>query len=188
MTTTKKFLLLDRDGVCNRDRSDYVRLPEELEILPGIPASLGRLHRAGYRVIIITNQAGVGKGLIRPTDLEAIHQSLKSQVAMAGGHIDGIYFCPHLTEAQCSCRKPKPGLILAAQKEWGFNPKETWMVGDAVRDVQAARAAGCRPALVRTGHGLESIQQLPDVLAFDDLADFTDFLLQENTRRTKFLP
>lgn len=177
MESSEKILLLDRDGVCNLDRSDYVRSPEELTVLPGIPASLGRLQRAGYKIILITNQAGVGKGLITPATLEAIHQKLQSAVQAEGGFINAIYYCPHRNEDRCHCRKPAPGLILAAQQEWGFTPATTWMVGDSVRDILAARQAGCHPALVRTGHGLHSIQELPDVPAFDDLNTFTDFLL-----------
>lgn len=177
MDSTEKCLLLDRDGVCNRDRGDYVHTPEELEILPAIPNCLGRLHRAGYRILIITNQAGVGKGLVSPDALEKIHQKLQRVAKEAGGEIDGIYCCTHIQEDLCNCRKPAPGLILAAQREWGFVPANTWMVGDAVRDVLAARAAGCRQALVRTGHGLDAIRQLPEVPAFDDLMAFTDFLL-----------
>ncbi|MBF0126417.1 MAG: HAD-IIIA family hydrolase [Magnetococcales bacterium] len=177
MDLAKKILLLDRDGVCNRDRSDYVRTPEELEILPGVPAALGRLHRAGFVVLILTNQACVGKGLVLPATLEAIHRKLRAAAETAGGRIHGIYHCPHRNEDQCACRKPAPGLIFAAHQEWGFSPSATWMVGDSPRDIQAARAAGCRGALVRTGHGMESVRKLPEVPAFDDLAAFTDFLL-----------
>ncbi|MEO5331294.1 MAG: HAD-IIIA family hydrolase [Magnetococcus sp. YQC-5] len=181
MNSTEKCLLLDRDGVCNQDRSHYVRTPEELILLPGVSVSLGRLHRAGYRILIITNQAGVGKGLITPATLDAIHHKLKRAAEEEGGRIDGIYCCMHTPDDHCACRKPAPGLILAAQKEWGFSPETTWMIGDAVRDVLAARAAGLCPALVRTGHGMHSIQHLPEIPAFDDLSAFTDFLLAKES-------
>ncbi|MBF0179097.1 MAG: HAD-IIIA family hydrolase [Magnetococcales bacterium] len=177
MKNEEKFLLLDRDGVCNRDRSDYVRAPEELEILSGVPEALGRVRRAGYRVLLITNQACVGKGLVAPATLEAIHGKLVAAVAEGGGRIDGIFHCPHVNEDRCGCRKPAPGLILEARRLWGFVPEVTWMVGDSARDAQAARAAGCRPALVRTGHGADAVARFPEVPAFDHLPAFVDFLL-----------
>lgn len=177
MQTPNKIILIDRDGVFNQDRSDYVRTPAQLVILPKVPEAISRLNQAGFGVLIITNQAGVGKGLISPETLEAIHTQLKSVLASKGGHIHAIYHCPHLIEEHCNCRKPKPGMILQAQKQWGFIPKETWMVGDSTKDLQAALAAGCRPALVLTGHGTITQKSEPKVPTFADLPAFVDFLL-----------
>ncbi len=177
-TPPPKVVLLDRDGVLNRDRSDYVRTVEQLVVLPGIPAAVARLNRAGYRVCLITNQAAVAKGLIHPETLEAIHARLSDTIGAGGGRIDAIYHCPHRDEDRCGCRKPAPGLILRAREEWGFDPARTWMVGDTRRDMEAARAAGCRAALVLTGHSEKNRETLSwGVPVFDDLPAFVDFLL-----------
>ncbi|MBF0448889.1 MAG: D-glycero-beta-D-manno-heptose 1,7-bisphosphate 7-phosphatase [Magnetococcales bacterium] len=177
MSEGNKVILLDRDGVLNRDRSNYVRTPQQLQILPGVPAAVSRLTQAGYRVLIITNQACVGKGLLSSFGLEKIHEKLRREVSEVGGRIDGIYHCPHTDEFNCDCRKPKPGLILKARKEWGFLPEQTWFVGDTTRDMAAARAAGCLGALVLTGQGEMICQQVPDHPHFRDLADFVSSLL-----------
>lgn len=171
------FLLLDRDGVLNEDRSDSVRAPEQLILLPGVGEALRLLHAAGTRVLVITNQACVGKGLVTPATLDAIHALLQQGVAAAGGVIDAIYHCPHTDAEACPCRKPRPGLLQQAQAAWGFDMSQTWFVGDAERDVAAARAAGCRPALVRTGKGAATAEKLPDVPVFDTLLDFVHAFL-----------
>ena len=165
-------VLLDRDGVLNVDRPDYVRTPSELVLLPGVAAALRDLRARGYRALVITNQAGVGRGLVTAATLTAIHTRLRELVAAAGGAIDGIYVCPHRPEDGCPCRKPKPGLIERARAEWGFEPRDTWFVGDSARDVEAARAARVRPALVRTGHRDYEPTPGDGVAAFDDLAAF----------------
>lgn len=165
-------LLLDRDGVLNRNDPGYIRSPEQLEILPGVVAALRRLHLARVRVLVITNQAGVHKGLLSPSTLAAIHAKLLAVISAGGGWIDGIYHCPHRPDEGCPCRKPAPGLILQAQQEWGFDPGQTWMVGDAERDILAARAAGCLAALIRSDDDPDLAQRLPDVPVFDSLGAF----------------
>lgn len=178
MGKREKIVLLDRDGVFNRDRSDYVKTPEELIILPGIPGAVARLTRAGYRILVVTNQAGVGKGLIAPQTLAAIHDLLREKLAVAGGRIDAVYHCPHRNEDRCDCRKPAPGMIRQAQREWGFDPARTWFAGDTLRDLHAGRAAGCQPALLLTGHGSQVVGDAPsDVPVFADLPAFAAFLL-----------
>ncbi|MBF0143541.1 MAG: D-glycero-beta-D-manno-heptose 1,7-bisphosphate 7-phosphatase [Magnetococcales bacterium] len=171
-------LLLDRDGVINHDRPDYIRSIEQFRFLPGVLEALARLEQAKVAVVIITNQACVGKGLISPAELQAIHDHLRQRVAEAGGRIHAIFHCPHTNEDHCPCRKPKPGLILAAQRELGFPFASTWMVGDAVRDVTAALAAGCRPAIVRTGKGAATAAELPEVTSFATLTGFVDHFLE----------
>ena len=165
-------VLLDRDGVINRDRADYVKSIEELEILPNALEALRLLHTANIRTLLITNQACVGKGILSVNGLQEIHDHLRTVVAQAGGRIEAIYYCPHTNEAGCGCRKPLPGLIQQAQHDWGFVPEATWMVGDAVRDIQAASAAGCQAALVRTGKGKESEKLLPETPVYDSLLAF----------------
>ncbi|MBF0612671.1 MAG: D-glycero-beta-D-manno-heptose 1,7-bisphosphate 7-phosphatase [Magnetococcales bacterium] len=171
-------LLLDRDGVINGDRSDYVLNLDQLVVLPGVATAIGRLKRAGVRVVVITNQGCIAKGLLDEAGLQAIHQRIREVIALEGGAIDAIYHCPHHNADGCSCRKPKPGMILQAQKDWGFDPKHTWMVGDTQRDMEAARAAGCNAALVLTGHGDASLAQQLNVPCFQNLAHFVDAFLQ----------
>lgn len=169
------FVLLDRDGVINRDRPQSVLGVEDFEMLPAAAAAITKLNDAGYRVLVITNQACVGRGELTVGELTAIHTLMLERVAEAGGHITGIYVCPHTDEDACNCRKPQPGLIEQARDEHAFEPAETWFVGDSDRDVRAAIAAGCRPALLRSGKPLEATPD--DVPVFDDLMQFANALV-----------
>lgn len=177
MSGPGRTVLLDRDGVLNRDLPRGVLSVGELELLPGAAAAVGRLVAAGYRVLLITSQSCVGRGWIGAAELGAIHDHLAARLGQEGGRLDRIYACLHAPDAGCACRKPAPGLIEQARQEWGFDPAETWMVGDDVRDVEAAEAAGVRPALVRTGKGTRAAAARPDVPAHDDLAAFVGWLL-----------
>ena len=164
-------VLLDRDGVVNRDRPASVCRVADLEVLPGAPEAIALLNRKGYQVLLVTNQACVGRGHVSPAELERIHHVLRERVARAGGTITGIYVCPHTEADRCACRKPRPGLVEQARHDYPFDPTRTWLLGDALRDVQAAQAAGCRPALVRTGKGART-EAPPDVPVFEDLLNF----------------
>lgn len=177
MSAAPRCVLLDRDGVLNRDLPRGVLRPGELELLPGSAAAVGQLNRAGYTVLLITSQSCVGRGWITSAELDAIHDRLRDELAAGGGRLDAIYACLHAPDAGCACRKPAPGLIDDARREWGFDPAATWMVGDDVRDVEAARAAGVRPVLVRSGKGERAAGALPDVPAHDDLTAFVAWLL-----------
>ncbi len=179
MTQVNRVIILDRDGVLNHDRADYVRTPEQLQIIDGAPEAVAALNRAGYRVLIATNQACIGKGLVAPETLTAIHDKLRRKIAAAGGRIDEIFHCPHTNEDGCGCRKPAPGMLLQARDKWGFTPGETWFVGDTVRDMQAAKAANCKGALVMTGYGSSVAHEVPDRPHFADLAAFVAFLLDK---------
>ncbi|MBF0358378.1 MAG: D-glycero-beta-D-manno-heptose 1,7-bisphosphate 7-phosphatase [Magnetococcales bacterium] len=179
MITETKAIILDRDGVLNHDRSKYIRSPEQLRIIDGVPEAINLLKQAGYKVLVATNQACIAKGIISPSTLTNINNKLYSQIAEGGGKIDAIYHCPHRDEDMCGCRKPKPGLLLQAQKEWKFKPEVTWFIGDTVRDMQAAKGANCLGALVLTGKGEESAPQLPDHRHFKDLLEFVRFLLDQ---------
>lgn len=167
-----KTILLDRDGVLNRDLPESVCCAEQLEMLPGSLEALRLLAESNYRVLVVTNQACVGRGEISPHELETIHRKLCREAAAAGGRIDDIFVCTHAADEQCGCRKPKPGLILQAQREWRFEPADTCLVGDDIRDVEAAVAAGCIPILVHTGKGCAANKRMPDVAAFADLLAF----------------
>ncbi len=169
-------VLLDRDGVLNRDLPGSVTTVEDLSLVPGAERAVALLSRAGYAVLVITNQAAVGRGQLSPAELARINDRLAAWISAGGGRLDRFYVCPLNAQEGCSCRKPRPGLIEQAAGEWGFARAQTWFVGDAERDVAAARAAGCRPALVRTGKGAAAAAQLPGVPAFDDLLAFATAL------------
>ena len=166
-----RFVLLDRDGVINEDRPGSVRSESDFVFLPHAPEAIAELNHKGYRVLVVTNQACVGRGELTLDELERIHKSMLGDVRAAGGEIERIYVCPHTDEEECDCRKPRPGLLTRAQRDFGFEPSQTWMIGDAGRDVAAAIAAGVRPALVRAGK--DPAYRAPnDVPVFDDLMDF----------------
>jgi D-glycero-D-manno-heptose 1,7-bisphosphate phosphatase len=169
-------VLLDRDGVLNRDLPGSVTALGELSLEAGADHAVALLSRAGYAVLVITNQAAVGRGQLSGPELTRINDRLAAWVAAAGGRIDRFYVCPHTEQEGCPCRKPKPGLIEQAAREWGFERATTWFVGDAERDVAAARAAGCRPALVRTGKGRAAAASHPEVPCYDDLLAFATAL------------
>lgn len=143
-------VILDRDGVLNRrpPRAEYVRRWEEFEWLPGALQALALLTRAGYRVIVVSNQAGIARGAMSDGDLDAIHARMRSDVDAAGGRIDAIYHCPHGWDEGCECRKPRPGMLFQAQRDFSLDLTRTMFIGDDDRDAEAAEAAGCPWALV----------------------------------------
>lgn len=165
------WVLLDRDGVINRDLPGSVCRSEDFQLLPGAAEAIAALNRKGYRVLVISNQACVGRGDLAPAELEAIHAKMLQWVRQAGGRIERVYVCPHVDEDQCDCRKPRSGLIEQARADFGFDCRETWLVGDAERDVEAARNAGCRPALVRSGKSL-ACMDTGGLAVFEDLGEF----------------
>lgn len=168
-----RFLLLDRDGVINVYRPGvYVSTPDDFEFLPGVLETLVLLTRRGVGIIVVSNQAGVGKGLLSPARLAAITDRMRAEVAAVGGKILDVLYCPHRPEDGCDCRKPRPGLFVEAARRYGFDPAGTWFVGDSRRDVEAAAAAGCRSALVLTGQaaikgGWQDWPVHPDLVALD---------------------
>lgn len=179
---TTKLVILDRDGVINFDSDQYVKSPEEWKPIPGALAAIARLNQAGYRVLVASNQSGVGRGLFDMQTLNAIHAKMHKLVAQAGGHIDAVFFCPHAADAECECRKPKTGLFadIAARLHCELTGVPT--VGDSLRDLQAGVAMGCRPFLVRTGKGKRTLSKggLPEgTQVFDDLAQAVEALLAE---------
>ena len=146
-----KAVFLDRDGVINSDRDDYVKNPDELRIYPFAPEAIRRLGEAGWTVFVVSNQQGVAKGIIAEEDLLAMQREITRQVEDAGGRISGFYYCKHLESEHCACRKPQPGLILRAASEHGVDLGASIMVGDTQRDIDAGKSAGCRTVLVLTG-------------------------------------
>jgi len=174
VTSDRRAVLLDRDGVITRRREDYVKSWDEVELLPGAADALARLCEAGYRVAVVTNQSAVGRGLMTMDTLDAIHRALDTVVGAAGGEIDAFLVCPHRPDAGCDCRKPRPGLLLQAARRLGIDLATTPMVGDQPSDVAAALAAGCRPILVG-----EDAPAPPGCWVAADLAGAVDLILAE---------
>jgi len=148
--TREPAVILDRDGVLNTrpPRAQYVTCWDEFEWLPGVKEALSVLCRAGYRIIVVSNQAGIGRGVMTETALNEIHARMKAEAEEAGGRIDAIYYCPHGWDQGCECRKPKPGMLFQAQRDFNLDLSRTVFVGDDERDAQAAEAAGCLSTLV----------------------------------------
>ena len=168
-----KLVVLDRDGTINHDSDRHIKSPAEWKPLPGSLEAIARLSQAGYRVVVATNQSGIGRGLFDTAALNAIHDAMQRAVHRAGGRIDAIFFCPHAADAGCACRKPKPGLLLEVAARMDVDLAAVPMVGDSQRDLEAAAAAGARPCLVLTGKGKKTREAgaLPQgTRVFDDLA------------------
>jgi len=144
-------VFMDRDGVINRNRDDYVKSVDEFEFLPGALEGLARLRQAGVKVVVVSNQAGVGRGLIPRDELERITAAMLSGVERHGGEITGVYYCVHRKDEGCGCRKPEPGLLLKARGELGLDTACSYFIGDAESDICAGNRAGCRTILVLTG-------------------------------------
>lgn len=170
-------LFLDRDGVLNRRIVDgYVRIPEELVVLPGIPESVARLNRIFGRTVVVTNQRGIGIGYMTESELEKVHEALQRQLAAAGASIDAIYHCPHDRDEDCGCRKPYTGMAIQAMKQFPeIDPRKTIMVGDTRSDMQFGRTLGAVCVWIDTGHR----DKLPDDydFRFRSLSEFADAIL-----------
>lgn len=177
-----RLVVLDRDGVINRESPDFIRSPAEWQPLPGALEAIARLHRAGFRVIIATNQSGVGRGLFSDATLQAIHQRMTATIEAAGGKLAGIFVCPHGPGDGCDCRKPRPGLMRQIEAAFGTSLAGAPVIGDSERDLRAAEAVGARAILVRTGNGRETEARLAGTVpceVFDDLAAVADELLRQ---------
>ena len=158
-------VFLDRDGVINENRDDYVKSWEEFVFLPGVFAPLRRLAESGFAVVVISNQSAVGRGLISCAELEAIHRRMTQEIERRRGRVDAIYYCPHHPTEGCDCRKPRSGLLLQAAVRLNLELSRSFLVGDAQSDVEVALNAGCQPVLVLTGLGNEQLAQMPPHLA-----------------------
>ncbi len=186
-----RLAILDRDGVINEDAADYIRTPEKWVPIPGSLEAIARLCRAEYRVVIVTNQSGVGRGLYTLDMMNKINMRMFELINQKGGEIDAVLFCPHAPDAGCECRKPKPGMFHELARRLKVNLTGIPAVGDSARDLEAAVAAGARPVLVRTGKGARTVEAIRDgdnerlkqVPVFDDLAAFVDHHLLDDERR-----
>lgn len=188
-----KLIILDRDGVINYDREDYVKSVDEFIPIEGSVEAIAALHKAGYTVVIATNQSGLARGKFDLDDLEAMHEKITRLVEEAGGEIGAIFYCPHHPDDNCKCRKPKPGMLDAIEAEFNISAQGFYFVGDTLRDLQAGAQKGCQLALVKTGNGLRTLEKLQnielqtdeplinlqEVSIFDDLKGFADFILSQ---------
>lgn len=175
-----KLVILDRDGVINFDSAQFIKSPAEWKPIPGSLDAIARLTQAGYRVVVATNQSGVGRGLFDMDTLNAIHEKMHKAIFAAGGRLDAIFYCPHPADSACDCRKPKAGMFKRISETLNVNLKGVPAVGDSLRDLQACALMGCQPVVVRTGKGEKTIAEgrLPEgTLEFADLAGVADWLL-----------
>ena len=174
-------VMIDRDGVINEDSGEFIKSVAEWRPIKGSLEAIAALTRAGWRVTVVTNQSGIGRGLYDEQTLGAIHDHMRERVRAAGGELAGVYYCPHLPEDGCECRKPRPGMFRALERELGVSVVGAPYVGDRLSDVEAAEAVGARPLLVRTGTGAatEALLQGRAVPVFDDLAAAARSLLDE---------
>lgn len=186
-----RLAILDRDGVINEDAADYIRTPEQWVPIPGSLEAIARLCRAEYRVVIVTNQSGVGRGLYTLDMMNKINMRMFELINQKGGEIDAVLFCPHAPDAGCECRKPKPGMFHELARRLKVNLTGIPAVGDSARDLEAAVAAGASPVLVRTGNGARTVETIRDgdnerlkqVPVFDDLAAFVDHHMLDDEPR-----
>jgi len=175
-------VFLDRDGIINVNRDDYVKTCDEFVLLPGALESLAKLKEAGVTAVVISNQAGVGRGLIDPAELECINRKMLEAVEGAGGEISGLYYCVHRRDEGCDCRKPEIGLLQKASAEMAFPLEGSFLIGDAESDMEAGRKANCRTVLVTTGKAsaadVESWDCKPEHIA-NDLPSAVEWVLSQ---------
>ncbi|CAN5742352.1 D-glycero-beta-D-manno-heptose 1,7-bisphosphate 7-phosphatase [soil metagenome] len=151
---------LDRDGVINRERADYVKTWDEFTFLPGVLPALRRLATLNLPIMVISNQSAIGRGLVQRETVDAIHQQAQTIIEASGGRVDGFFICPHHPDRHCACRKPQPGLLEEAAARFKLQLADCLFVGDAITDFQAAKAAGCQSILVKSGRQGAQLQQL----------------------------
>jgi len=180
-----KLIILDRDGVINEDSDNYIKSADEWVAIPGSLESISRLNHAGYKIAIATNQSGLSRGLFTINALNEIHQKLYRSLDRVGGHIDAIFFCPHGPNDNCTCRKPKPGMLHQIKKTFSIDLSSVFVVGDSYRDIVSAKAANAIPILVRTGKGKRTLASHPGLIreipVFNNLSSCVEFLLKETT-------
>lgn len=173
-------IILDRDGVVNHDSDDFIKSPAEWEPIDGSLEAIARLNHAGYRVVVITNQSGIARGLLDVDTLSRIHNKMRRMLTQAGGKLEAILYCPHGPDDDCTCRKPKEGNFTELAKRLRVNLKNVPAIGDSLCDLQAAQAAGARPILVKTGKGEKTLSEggIPENIAvYDNLESAVDALL-----------
>jgi len=179
-TRAAKLIVLDRDGVINYDSEQYIKSPEEWRPIPGSLEAIARLNHAGYRVVVATNQSGIGRGLFDMGTLNAIHDKMHRSLTHVGGRLDAVFFCPHTADSKCECRKPKPAMLTEIGKRFHSELTGLPCIGDSLRDLMAADAVGAQPMLVLTGKGEKTLRDgnFPkNTVIFPDLAFAVSALL-----------
>jgi D-glycero-D-manno-heptose 1,7-bisphosphate phosphatase len=185
---TTRLVILGRDGILNEFREGHVTAPEEWVPIAGALEAVSRIDHAGWHVVLATNQAGIGRGMIDMSAINAVHAHMNRLLMAQGGRVDGVFFCPHTPEDACECRKPKPGLMLDIGRRYGVDLAQVPMVGDTLRDMLAAKAAGCEPHLVLSGRAADLdddqlrqiLVQVPGTRVHADLGAFAEFLLKRD--------
>jgi D-glycero-D-manno-heptose 1,7-bisphosphate phosphatase len=178
-----KLVILDRDGVINHDSANFIKNTSEWIALPGSLEAIALLNQSGFRIAIATNQSGIARGLFDMTTLNAINDKMYRALAQMGGRIDAMFFCPHAVHDNCNCRKPKTGMIEDIGRRFSVELSEVYGIGDSLRDLQAFSDAGCKPILVRSGKGEETLAQgnLPkNTLIFADLNEAAQHIIAED--------
>ena len=179
-TRAVKLIVLDRDGVINHDSAQFIKSPDEWRPIPGSLEAIARLNHAGFRVVIATNQSGIGRGLFDMATLNAIHEKMHRALAQVGGRVDALFYCPHTADSQCECRKPKAGMLREIGIRFGVDLTGVPCIGDSDRDLNSADAVGGQPMLVLTGKGEKTLRDgnFPkNTVIFPDLAFAASALL-----------
>ena len=180
-----KLIILDRDGTINRDSDEYIKSPDEWLPLPGAMDAIARMYQAGWHIVIASNQSGLGRGLFDLATLNLMHDKMNKMLANAGGRVDAIFYCPHIPQDNCNCRKPLSGLFEQIGERIAVQLDQVHAVGDSLRDAQAAAAVGCMTHLVCTGksedwtHSYPPDNFPPDTKVHVNLAGFADWLLNQ---------
>lgn len=178
-----KLVILDRDGVINQDSSEFIKKPAEWQPIPGSLEAIAHLNQAGYRVVVATNQSGIGRGLFDMDTLNAMHTKMYKMLWQVGGRIDALFFCPHTAVDACHCRKPNPGMLHQISERMGQKLTGVPGVGDSLRDLQAYAMVGAQPILVRTGKGERTLAENtlpPNTVVCNDLAAAADFIIRRD--------
>ena len=183
-----KLVILDRDGVINQDSANFIKNTNEWIALPGSLEAIALLNQSGFRVVVASNQSGIARGLFDMATLNAINDKMHRALAQMGGRIDALFYCPHSAEGNCTCRKPKTGMIEDIGRRFSVDLTEVYGVGDSLRDLQAFADAGCKPILVRSGKGEETLangnladKKLPvNTLIFADLNEAVQHIIAED--------
>ena len=166
--STRRYVLLDRDGTLNVEKN-YLSDPAELELLPGVAKGLKLLQSHGFGLVVLSNQSGIGRGILTTSAVDAIHARLRELLHRKGVRLDGIYYCPHSPQQKCICRKPSPGMIYRASEDLKFDPQESFVVGDKASDIEMGQRVKAKTILVLTGYGKEAAPGAvkPDLVAED---------------------